>query len=374
MLIALYGADRLAVRQRRDALVREYAPGGLDDMALRRLDGSACTPDELHTACHALVFFGGRPVVVIDDLLTRFESARRGRATSPPDSDLALLDPEAADAEPPAEEVPAPPPLPARGKRGKGAAGAEGLAGRFAAILQGAPDDVVIILWERGEVRAGNPLLQVVKKRGTFEEFRPLRGLALERWITDRAREQGVRLQPEVPALLATYVGEDPEVLAEELDKLATYAGPGGLVSEATVRLLTPQLTQSVAFDLIQAMGQRDGARAISLLRHLLTNGEKTYSIVGLLGWQVRSLLQVQALGRQRLGPAAIAERLGMKEFAVRKTQDSLRHYSAEGLRALHARLLAVDQEIKTGLGDGEAALELLVLDMSRREGAAARR
>lgn len=371
MLIALYGADRLAVRRRRDALVYEYAPGGLDDLALRRLDGSHCTPDELHTACHALAFFGGRPVVVVDDLLTRFESARRSRAT-PADGDPALLDPDAA-TESPVEEAPAPPPA-RGGKRGKGAANADGLAGRFAAILQEAPDEVVLILWERGEVRAGNPLLQVVKKRGSVEEFKPPRGLALERWITDRAREQGVRLQPDVPALLATYVGEDPEVLAEELDKLATYAGPGGLVSEATVRLLTPQLTQSVAFDLIQAMGQRDGARALTLLRRLLAGGEKTYAIVGLLGWQVRSLLQVQALGRQRLGPAAIAERLGMKEFAVRKTQDSLRHYSAEGLRALHARLLAVDQEIKTGLGNGEAALELLVLDMSRREGAAARR
>jgi DNA polymerase-3 subunit delta len=371
MLIALVGADRLAVRRRRDALVREYAPGGPDDLALRRLDGSQCTPDELHTACHALVFFGGRPVVVVDDLLTRFESARRGKA-APADDDPTLLDPETAAAAP-AEEAPTPPPPPpTRGRRGKGAA--EGLAGRFAAVLQEAPDAVVLILWERGEVRAGNPLLQVVKKRGTVEEFKPPRGLALERWITDRARERGVRLQPEVPALLATYVGEDPEVLAEELDKLATYAGPGGLVSEATVRLLTPQLTQAVAFDLIQAMGQRDGGRAISLLRHLLTGGEKTYALVGLLGWQVRSLLQVQALGRQRLGPAAIAERLGMKEYAVRKTQDSLRHYSAEGLRALHARLLAVDQEIKTGLGDGEAALELLVLDMSRREGAPARR
>ena len=57
-----------------------------------------------------------------------------------------------------------------------------------------------------------------------------------------------------------------------------------------------------------------------------------------------------------------------------RKTQESLRHYTAEGLRRLHRCLLAVDEEIKTSSSDGEASLELLVLEMSRPEGAAARR
>lgn len=74
----------------------------------------------------------------------------------------------------------------------------------------------------------------------------------------------------------------------------------------------------------------------------------------------------MQALSQQRLSVAAIAERLGMKEFPVRKTQESLRYYTPDSLRTLHTRLLQVDQAIKTGGGDGTAALELLVLEMSR--------
>src|SRR5215212_9234630 len=96
MLFALYGADRLAVRARRDALVREFAPGGPDDIAVRRLDGSQCSPDDLTTASQALTFFDTRPVIVVDDLLARFERARPTKAAadtdsgdgeSPPDSD-----------------------------------------------------------------------------------------------------------------------------------------------------------------------------------------------------------------------------------------------------------------------------------------------
>ena len=370
MIFALYGADRLAVRQRRDALLRDYAPDGADELGLSRLDGSRCTPDELHTACNALSFFGGRRVVVVDDLMLRFESARRGRPAKESADDSAD---ESAESSEPEEPVPEPA---KGGKRGKAAGGSpqDRLAARFAAVIPQVPDDAVLILWERGEVRASNPLLAAAKKRGTVEEFKPPRGLALERWISDEARERGARIGTDVPRMLAAYVGEAPEVLAEELDKLATYVGPGGTISEATVRLLTPELTQAAAFELVKATGRGDVARALSLLRQLLRDGQKTYAIVGMIGWQVRNLLQVQALAGQRLTASAIGGRLGMQEFAVRQTQESLRFYTPERLREIHRRLLAVDQEIKTTSGGGETALELLVLEMSRRDGAGGRR
>jgi DNA polymerase-3 subunit delta len=328
----------------------------------------------LHTACNAISFFGGRRVVVVDDLMLRFESVRRGRTAKASEDAAPDADSEASADDTPADE---PAPEPAKGgKRGKAAAGSpqDRLAARFAAIIPQEPDDAVLILWERGEVRASNPIMAAAKKRGTVEEFKPPRGLALERWISDEARERGVRIGTDVPRMLATYVGEAPEVLAEELDKLATYVGPGGTISEATVRLLTPELTQAAAFELVKATGQGDAARALSLLRQLLRDGQKTYAIVGMIGWQVRNLLQVQALAGQRLSAAAIGGRLGMQEFAVRQTQESLRFYTAERLREIHRRLLAVDQEIKTTSGGGETALELLVLEMSRRDGAGGRR
>jgi DNA polymerase-3 subunit delta len=319
-------------------------------------------------------FFGGRRVVVVDDLMLRFESARRGRTAKASDDDAADEGTEASDEETPTEE---PAPEPAKGgKRSKAASGSaqDRMAARFAAVIPQVPEDAVLILWERGEVRASNPIMAAAKKRGTLEEFKPPRGLALERWISDEARERGARIGTDVPRMLATYVGEEPEVLAGELDKLATYAGPGGLIIEATVRLLTPELTQAAAFELVKATGRGDAARALGLLRQLLRDGQKTYAIVGMIGWQVRNLLQVQALAGQRLSSTAIAARLGLAEFAVRQTQDNLRLYTPERLREIHRRLLGVDQEIKTSSGGGETALELLVLEMSRRDGAGGRR
>src|SRR5689334_18985308 len=49
LLFLLYGTDRLAVRERRDALLRESLPPG-DDLALSRLDGQKVSADDLSRA------------------------------------------------------------------------------------------------------------------------------------------------------------------------------------------------------------------------------------------------------------------------------------------------------------------------------------
>src|SRR6478672_1780818 len=79
LLFLLYGTDRLAVRERRDALLREALPTG-DDLALSRLDGQKVSADDLSRAVQALPFFGDCRVVLVDDLLSRFESKRRKAA------------------------------------------------------------------------------------------------------------------------------------------------------------------------------------------------------------------------------------------------------------------------------------------------------
>src|SRR5690348_18446131 len=87
MLFVLYGSDRLAVRERREALLREYLPPG-DDTALSRLDGQKCSADDLARAVQALPFFGDRRIALVDDLLTGFESKRpRGAAPAEAEGD-----------------------------------------------------------------------------------------------------------------------------------------------------------------------------------------------------------------------------------------------------------------------------------------------
>src|SRR5579859_1734396 len=334
MLFVLYGTDRLAVRERRDALIREQLPADSADLALSRLDGQKCTADELARAVQAVPFFGDRRIVVADDLLTRFEQKRR----RPPS-------PDGADAPEPDGESPPPEAAPALAKNDP--------ARPFIAALTLIAPSTTLILWERGTVPKNNSLLKAAAKLGTVTAYEAPEAGNLEDWIFARARSKGVRLKPEVARLLDDHLGQDLEVLDSELEKLSLFAGDAGVVDAAMVRLLTPQTRQADTFQLLIAASDRRTAEALSLLHELLDNGVAPVAVIGMLGSQVRKLLQVQALAAQRLPPADIAQRLGMRPYPTKLAVESLRYYSPAGLRDLHARLIQIDQAIKTGQADG---------------------
>ncbi|HUS14099.1 MAG TPA: DNA polymerase III subunit delta [Chloroflexia bacterium] len=341
MLFAVHGSDRLAVRERRDALLAQQLPPD-DDMALTRLDGQKCSADEFARAVQALPFFGDRRVVLIDDLLGRFEPKRRRGA------------------EPAAEEAPSDEPHPGT------VAAKNDPARAFIAVLGTMAPTTIVILWERTAIGKTNSLLKAVAKLGTVEAFEAPKLSELDDWIFARARSKGTRLKPDVPRLLAEHLGQDLEVLDEELEKLSLYAGPDTPVDAPMVRLLTAQTRQADTLQLLNAASDRRLPEALSLLHELLDNGVAPVAVVGMLGTQVRKLLQVQSLAARRLPAADIASRLAMHPYAARMAVESLRHHSAASLRELHTRLVQIDQAIKTGGADGEAALELLVLDLAR--------
>jgi DNA polymerase-3 subunit delta len=236
----------------------------------------------------------------------------------------------------------------------------------FIHALSSIAPTTTVILWERGTVLKSNSLLKALAKTGTVETYDAPKAGEIEDWIFARARSKGARLKPDVPRLLAEHLGSDLEVLDEELNKLSLFAGAGEMVDTAMVRLLTPQTRQADTLQLLNAASDRRTAEALSLLHELLDDGVAPVAVIGMLGSQVRKLLQVQALAARRLPAAEIAQRLAMHPYATRMAVESLRHHTPGGLRDLHSRLVQTDQAIKTGQADGTAALELLVLDMAR--------
>ncbi len=352
VLIVLCGSDRLGVRERRAALLAAHVPPGAEEFGLTRLDGQKCTPDDLVQAVQALPFLTDTRTVVVDDLLSRFE-ARRGKSRR----GQPAADEPGDDGDDSGEAAPAP--------RTRG--GRSDPAVAFADALAHVPETTTLLCWERGPLAKTNPLLKVAAKTGKVEVFDAPRAAEIDDWIFARARAKGLRLRPDVPRLLAEFLGADLEVLDAELEKLALYAGPEGRVDADTVRLLTAQTQQADTLQLLNAASDHHPAEALSLLHALIANGVAPVAIIGMLGSQVRKLLQVQALAGHRLPPAEIAHRLSMHPYAARMAVESLRHHTATGLHDLHRRLVETDQAIKTGLTDGEAALELLVLDLARR-------
>ena len=232
------------------------------------------------------------------------------------------------------------------------------LAEQIATMLE---TTILIVLVEEA-LEASNPLLKVAEKHGKIVQSTLPKGNALEQWITKRARSIEVKITPEATSLLANFIGNNLRLLANELDKLATYVGKGATINVEDVRQLCAQVQEARIFDLTDALAQRNRKQALNLLHDLLSDGEPPLKLLSIITTQVRTLLLVKELAQKGMRGAQVASTLGMAPFIADKALRQVHNFTPAQLEGAYRQLLSTDAGLKRSRMTPEMALDLLVV------------
>jgi DNA polymerase-3 subunit delta len=248
-------------------------------------------------------------------------------------------------------------------KGGKGSTGSRaGFERGLAEYIPQIPDSSVLIVLVDEVLDANNLLLKAAREHGKVIQSALPRGAAVESWISKRAKSIGVSISAEAAALLANLIGNQLRLLANELDKLATYAGEGATISIEDVGKLSAQVQEARIFDLTDALAQRNRTQALDILHDLLADGEPPLKLISTITTQVRSLLLVKELSQRGMRAAQIASTIGIAPFVANKALRQVGNFSPAQLEGAYRQLLATDAALKRSRLAPEMALDLLVI------------
>ncbi|HJT55611.1 MAG TPA: DNA polymerase III subunit delta [Ktedonobacteraceae bacterium] len=225
------------------------------------------------------------------------------------------------------------------------------------------PDSTVLIVLVDEELSASNALLKAAQEHGKVVQCTLPKGAAVKTWIENRAKSIGVKITPEAASMLADYIGNQLRMLANELDKLATYVGSKAIIDVEHVRKLSPQVQEARVFDLTDALAERNRKKALDLLHNLLTDGEPPLRLISTITSQVRSLLLVKELVSDGLRVSQIVAATGMAPFVAEKAVRQIGKFSVPQLEAVYRQLLATDAALKRSRMTPDMALDLLVVN-----------
>jgi DNA polymerase-3 subunit delta len=167
---------------------------------------------------------------------------------------------------------------------------------------------------------------------------------------------------------LAAVVGADLRLLDQEIVKLVTYTAGEGAIAEPDVEMLVPYSQEAVIFDLVDALGHRDGRTAARTLHRLLEEGEHPLGLFGMIVRQFRLLIQVKELKAKGATAREVATTLGIHPFPAGKLHTQASHFTTAQLEKVYRHLSETDVEIKTGEIRPEVALDLLVAGLATTE------
>jgi DNA polymerase-3 subunit delta len=176
----------------------------------------------------------------------------------------------------------------------------------------------------------------------------------LAKWLIAAAQARdGVRLDADSAELLIEHVEPDLGLLDQELAKLASLAGPGGVIDAALIESSVGGWRTKTAWDLLDATLNGQTAEALVQLDRLLLAGEAPIALLGQIaanlrrfGAATRLIEQAEAAGRRPNLRSAL-EGAGVKPFAIGKAEAQLRRLGRARASRLFGWLLEADLALK---------------------------
>jgi len=176
--------------------------------------------------------------------------------------------------------------------------------------LQKPAPDLVLIM----AAASGSKADTALSSMSTLLQFDPLSGDRIPRWIAHHADTAlGVRITESAIDLLQAAVGNDLHQLAGELDKLASFVeGNGQEIGEDAVAAVVGVRRGETLSDLLDAVVDRNVARALDLIPHVLAQPKTTgVSVVMALSTQMLAI----SWGRAKLDEGLPRARLSQEYF-----------------------------------------------------------
>ncbi len=254
----------------------------------------------------------------------------------------------------------------------------------------------VTVVLTAGEGKGRTPpveaaLRKVIRKLGQAHRLAAPQGDRLVWWVREEAKRQGLVLSNRVAEELVARAGTDLDTLASEIEKLAIYVGDRGEATAADIEAVVCTTAESSIFDLVDAIGQRQAGKALSILNSLLPPRVGLQDALPLLGmiarqfrliWQARVVPDARkASGSAGRGQGATSQRIAeclprqhnyydaikRHDFLDRKYRSQARKFTHTQLARALVSIYETDRALKGQTEeqlDMRTTLELLVVKL----------
>lgn len=188
----------------------------------------------------------------------------------------------------------------------------------------------------------------------------------LAKWAADLAKKRGLKLGRRQAQHLIAQVGDEPDLVEREIEKLAAYAG-GAEVTEADIDTICTPSVEARIWELTDAVGRRETTRAFRVLEALYASGEDANGALYALVRHVRNLAAVVELMPES-PPAEIAKQLGVHTFTAQKLAEQRPNFDRRSLGRAFVALAEAEAAMRgksTLALDPEPDTDRLVLEMA---------
>ena len=227
------------------------------------------------------------------------------------------------------------------------------------------PETVLVMVEEEADKRS--KLYKAFDRCGHIAECALLNEAELRQSAAVLFKQAGFRITREALDLFVDRCGDDLENLMGEKEKLLAYTLDRKEIREEDVEAITSVTVQGRIFDMIDAVLLGRPREAYLLYEDLMTLREPPARMLYLITQQLSRILAVKELDGRGMPPAAIAETLGIRPFAVGKYARQAKAFPGKEWQRRLERCTELDYAVKSGNLNDALAVELALVELSTK-------
>ncbi len=235
------------------------------------------------------------------------------------------------------------------------------------------PSPSTCLVFEGEKIDQRRKFFVELKKHGALIEFKRLYENQLGSFIREEATTCGKKIEPAAVEMLVYLVGNNLQELAAEVEKVATYVGSRDIIKGADIREIVSDTKVDSIFELTDALGGKDLAKALRNMNTILRDGEAPLMVLAMLTRHFRQLWKVKELCDKGVPSQEIGKAAGINPYFLKGIMEQARNYRLTEFKAVFERLYETDWALKTSGGKPVSLMECLVMDICGK-GAGSRR
>ena len=195
-----------------------------------------------------------------------------------------------------------------------------------------------------------------LKLNATYVDCNKKDVYAVADWISKSVEKEGKIIERSLARKIAEYCNCDMYNVFQSVNKLLAYCERE--VTAEAIELLVQKDVEVVVFDLSNAICAGQPARALEICRKLLTE-EEPGKIMGSIYSGFRRMFFVSS---SNLTDERLAEKLGVKPYAVKKAREQSNKFGAKRLKSALLLCADSDAKLKNFNGNEKAIINDLVM------------
>lgn len=195
-------------------------------------------------------------------------------------------------------------------------------------------------------------------------EAKELKGKNLIDWLINVAEEKGKNLSEENAQVLIDIVGENRNMLEDQLEKICVFLNKKTDITIESVQQVSSELKQFNIFNLQNAVGLKDKSKSLTIAYNLLDNGAEPTFIITMLTRYFTGLSKITELKSKNIPDMESARIVGTHQYYYPGYVKARTLYSDQKLVEVFRSLLKADVSIKTTSADNKTIIALLISEI----------